>query len=295
MKRRTFIKTSLGAGAGFALTNSGCAHINYKEFSYPETPETLELKSELQNRKLTLIDFHIHIRGGMTPGKAVIREKTSGIKSAVLENFGREWPLKNSADLAIFISESKQAKINGSPVPVGIQVNDRDWYRQIDKITFDRLDYVLADTMIMGTTSDGLPERLWKDDVRIDNPEEWMQRYLQHNLTILDEPVTILANPTYLPKCIAHLYDKLWTDERMEQVISKAISNTVAIEIQLETDFARERFLRKAKTMGAVFSFGSNNFTAETKNVSNWLKAIQMLDLKQDDILTTPKKLIYPV
>ncbi len=42
---------------------------------------------------LTLTDYHIHIRGGMTLEKAVLRQEQSGIRSAVLENFGREWPL----------------------------------------------------------------------------------------------------------------------------------------------------------------------------------------------------------
>ena len=292
MNRRTFIGTSLGAG--FALANSGCILTKPREFVYPESPEFNELQRELEERDLTITDYHIHIRGGMTPQKAIQREKCNGIKSAVLENFGREWPLKTSRDLDAFISICRKVKTSGTPLPVGIQVNDRDWHRQIDKTTFQRLDYVLADTMIMGTTSEGKPRRLWKDGVVIDRPETWMQDYMHHNLGVLDEPVTILANPTYLPKCIAHLYDKLWTDERMEKLIAKAIEKKVAVEIQLETKFARERFLRKAHEMGAIFSFGSNNFTDKTKDVSNWLRAIQLLDLSQKDILTTPKKLVYP-
>ena len=292
MKRRTFVKTTLSAGLGIPVFNSGCIHTKPESFVYPESPEFTELQAELENRGLTLTDFHIHIRGGMTAEKAAIREKTCGIRSAVLENFGREWPLKSGTELSTFISMCKKVKIKGTPIPVGIQVNDRDWHRHIDKPTFERLDYVLADTMIMGITKEGKPRRLWKDDVLIANPEEWMQKYLQHNLTILDEPVTILANPTYLPKCIAHLYDTLWTDKRMEKVIAKAITKKVALEVQLETKFASERFLKKAKAMGAVLSFGSNNFTDKTKNVSNWLTAIRLLDLKQGDILTNPKKLV---
>ena len=294
MKRRTFIKTTIGAGAGITAIGSGCIHTEPQDFTYPETPEFLELQGELKQRNLILTDFHIHMRGGMTGKKAAVRERTCGIKSAVLKNFGREWPLKNSTDLAAFINENKRVEINNSPIPTGIQVNDRDWYRQIDKSTFSRLTYVLADTMIMGVTKEGKPRRLWKDDVLIEKPELWMEQYLQHNLSILDEPVTILANPTYLPKCIAHLYDQLWTDKRMEEVISKAIQNKVALEVQLETKFARQRFLKKAKDMGGVFSFGSNNFTAKTKNVSNWLTAIRLLDLQQKDVLTTPKRLVYP-
>lgn len=292
MKRRTFLGNTVGAGA--ALFSGGCASMaSRREYVYPQTPLFRELQSELRRRSLVLTDFHIHIRGGMTPRKAVIREKISGIGSAVLENFGREWPLKSDADLAAFITECKQCEINGGTLPVGIQVNDRDWHRQLSRESFARLDYALADTMIMGVTAEGKPRRLWLEDVVIDDPQTWMIEYMRHNLQILDEPITILANPTYLPKCIAHRYDELWSDSRMEALIAKAVANEVALEIQLESDFARERFLRKAKRMGALFSFGSNNFTDKTKDVSNWLRAIRLLDLQQSDLLTAPKKLPY--
>lgn len=294
MNRRTFIKTSLIAGLGMPALSRDSVATPPESYVYPETDEFKKLRMELNARGLVLTDFHIHIRGGMTPEMAAIREKVGGIKSCVLENFGREWPLKTSRDLDAFITKCKKVKIEGKPIRVGIQVNDRDWFRQIDRPTFERLDFVLADTMIMGVTKEGKPQRLWLKDVVIDDPEVWMQKYLRHNLQILDEPISILANPTYLPQCIAHLYDKLWTDERMALVIAKAIDKKIALEVQLETNFARKRFLLLAKQMGAVFSFGSNNFTEKTKNVSNWLMAIRLLNLPQKNILTHPPRLVYP-
>ena len=61
---------------------------------------------------------------------AAEREKASGIRSGVLENHGREWPLCTNEILAKFIAESKKPRVDGRALPVGIQVNDRDWYRQ---------------------------------------------------------------------------------------------------------------------------------------------------------------------
>ena len=58
-----------------------------------------------------------------------------------------------------------------------------------------------------------------------------MKRYVRHNLRVLSEPITILANPTYLPNSIKDKYDQLWTDQRMRQVIQAAIDNRVALEI----------------------------------------------------------------
>ncbi|MDA3924489.1 MAG: hypothetical protein PF904_07315 [Kiritimatiellae bacterium] len=293
MKRKSFIKLSFSAGLALPILQSGCASTSKRPYLYQGTDTFNAGMQDVRKRGLALTDFHIHIRGGMTPEKAAARETASNIKSAVLENFGREWPLKSSSDLAAFIDTCKETKVNNTPLPVGIQVNDRDWYKLIDRKTFERLDYVLADTMIMGLTAEGNPRRLWKDDVIIDNPQAWMDLYLQHNLRILDEPVTILANPTYLPKCIANLYDELWSDERMQKVIAKSIQKKVALEVQAESHFPQKRFLKIAKSMGAVFSFGSNNFTDKTKDPANWFNAIQLLNLQQENLLTHPKKLVY--
>lgn len=174
---------------------------------------------------LTITDYHIHIRGGMTVEKAIAREEQTGIRSAVLENFGREWPLASNADLAAFLDGCDRACAGGRRVPVGIQVNDRDWFSVIDPALRTRLDFVLADSMIMGTTAEGKPRRLWLPDVVIEDPAAWMVRYLAHNLQILDEPISILANPTYLPRCIEQQYDALWTESRMRQVIAKAVTH----------------------------------------------------------------------
>jgi len=277
-------------------------------------PRTGDFQNHMQYANLcriSLTDWHIHIRGGMTPDKAVNRQMMSGIKSAVLENFGREWPLSNNFALAKFIMDSRKLTSipqyrdragelrfehdllislenityrKPDPLPVGIQVNDRDWYRQIDPRLYEQLDFVLADTMIMGVTAEGKPQRLWLPDVKIDDADAWMEEYMAHNLRILDEPVSILANPTYLPPCISNQYERLWTEDRMRQVIAKAIANNVALEIQAESPYPKPAFIRLAKQMGAKFCFGTNNSDDKAKDLSTWFNAIEQLDLRPSDI-----------
>lgn len=257
-------------------------------FTYPKTAAFQQELATVKGKGLTLTDYHIHIRGDMTLEKAFQRQEQSGINSAVLENFGREWPLADNATLKVFIDSHSQPLPNGRRLPVGIQVNDRDWFSRIDPVLFKRLDFVLADTMILGVTSEGKPRRLWLPDVTIDDPEAWMVAYLAHNLRILDEPISILANPTYLPPCIASLYDQLWTEDRMRQLIAKAVAKGVALEIQAGSEFPKPAFLKLAKQMGAKFSFGSNNFDDKTKDLSRWFQAIALLDLTPAD-LWSPK------
>jgi len=262
-------------------------------FLYPQTDAFKQELANVRVKGLILTDYHIHIRGGMTWEKAVQRQEQSDIRSAVLENFGREWPLTDNAKLKDFIDLHSQPLPNGQRLPVGIQVNDRDWFIQIDPVLRKRLDYVLADTMILGVTAEGKPRRLWLPGVTIEDPDAWMLEYLAHNLRILDEPISILANPTYLPPCIAQHYDRLWTEERMRQVIAKAVAKGVALEVQAGSDFPKPAFLKLAKSMGAKFSFGTNNFDDKTKDLARWFEAIQLLDLKPAD-LANPKLAALP-
>ena len=248
---------------------------------------TAAFKQELANARLkglTLTDYHIHLRGGMTLEKAAQRQDQSGIRSAVLENFGREWPLADNAKLKDFIDAHSPPISNGQHLPLGIQVNDRDWFTQIDPALRQRLDFILADTMIMGVTAEGTPRRLWLPGVTIEDPAAWMVEYLAHHRRILDEPISILANPTYLPPCLAPLYDRLWTEERMRQVIAQAVAKGIALEIQAGSDYPKPAFLKLAKAMGAKFSFGSNNFDDKTKDLARWFEAIALLDLKPADL-----------
>ena len=284
IQRRDFI--CLGA-AGVALAARAAqpaTPLEQADFRYGLTRVNDVLAKECARRGITITDWHIHLRGGMTAEMAAEREKASGIRSGVLENHGREWPLCTNEILAAFIAESKKPRVDGRPLPVGVQVNDRDWYRQISPENRAALDYVLADTMIMGVGDDGKPQRLWQLKKPIADADAWMKRYMAHNLQVLDEPISILANPTYLPTCLSGEYDRLWTEDRMRQVIEKAVAKGIALEIQAEPPFPRAKFFKLAKKMGAKFSFGTNNFNPKVKDLSRWLEVIDWLDLTGDDI-----------
>jgi histidinol phosphatase-like PHP family hydrolase len=236
---------------------------------------------------LPFIDHHIHLRGGMTVEKAMDRQAVTGINSGVLENLGTGWPIVTDEQLKAFIDNAA-----GKPVYVGVQVNDRDWHTKHAPELLKRLDYVLADTMIMAMPNDDSPPvKLWMPELyKIEDPEAWMERYMRHNLRVVSEPISILANPTYLPPAVKDLYDKLWTDERMKQLIQKAIDNHVALEFQAKSEFPKERFIRMAKAMGAKFSFGSNNFDDKPINMTRCLDAIEKYGLTKDDLFVPQRK-----
>ncbi len=236
---------------------------------------------------LPMIDYHVHLRGGMTVEKAMDRQAVTGVNLGVLRNLGAGWPIENEDQLRAFLDSVK-----GRPLFVGLQVNDRDWMKRHSAELLARLDYVLGDTMIMPMPRDDSPPvKLWMaDQYKIEDAEAWMERYVRHNLRVLSEPITILANPTYLPPPVKDQYERLWTDERMGKLIQAAIDNNVALEINARSGLPHERFIRMAKKMGAKFSFGTNNFDDRPIDMSRCFEAVDRYGLTQDDLYVPEPK-----
>jgi hypothetical protein len=230
---------------------------------------------------IPMIDFHIHLRGGMTLQKAMDRQAVLGLNAGVLKNIGTGWPIETDDQLREFLDG-----VEGLPLFVGLQVNDRDWMTKHSAELLERLDYVLGDTMIMPMPNDhSAPVKLWlADRYKIDDSQAWMERYVQHNLRVLAEPITILANPTYLPPPVKDQYEQLWTEARMRKVIQAAVDNNVALEINGSSGLPSDRFIALAKQMGAKFSFGSNNFNDKPINMTRCFEAITKHGLTKNDM-----------
>jgi len=243
------------------------------------------LKDHLMDRfagaYIPLIDYHIHLRGGMTADKAMDRQAFTGVNSGVLRNIGKGWPIETDKQLREFIESVK-----GKPLFIGLQVNDRDWMDKHSPELLSRLDFVLGDTMIMPMPNDDSePVKLWMaDQYTIDDAQQWMERYVRHNLRVLAEPITVLANPTYLPPPVKDRYEELWTDERMRRIIQAAVKNHVALEINAKSGLPSERFIRMAKEMGAKFSFGTNNFDDRPTDMTRCFEAIDHYGLTKNDL-----------
>jgi len=242
----------------------------------------------IASANVPVIDFHIHLRGGMNIQKAMDRQAVTGINVGVLRNIGKGWPIETDDQLREFLDSVKDR-----PVFVGLQVNDRDWMDKHSSDLLKRLDFVLGDTMIMPMPNDDSePVKLWMaDQYSIDDPEAWMERYVQHNLRVLAEPITILANPTYLPALVKDMHDKLWTDERMRRIIQAAVDNNVALEINARSGLPHDNFIRLAKEMGAKFTFGSNNFDDRPIDMTRCFEAVERYGLtKKDMYVPAPKR-----
>jgi histidinol phosphatase-like PHP family hydrolase len=163
------------------------------------------------------------------------------------------------------------------PVFVALQGEGREWVKLVSKQTIAKFDYVFTDAMTF-TDDDGRRMRLWINeevgDIR--DKQRFMEMYVDRIAGVLNhEPIDIYANPTFLPDQLAAEYDALWTPQRMDRVIEAASSNGVAIEINNRYRIPSANFIRRAKTAGVKFSFGTNNAGVNLGRLEYGIRMVQ--------------------
>ncbi len=219
------------------------------------------LKSDPPKTDLPLMDLHVHLtydaqspenNAPLAYEKASELSKEMGVIFGIAEEFGNDNLQVNDSLLLDRINLAKQNLLY-----LGLQVSRRDWPQIFSKEALQQVDYILADAMIF-PNKEGEMLRIWVPGMPLGEPQEFMERYVAHNLEVLSEPITIWANPTYLPDVLVSRYDELWTDVRMKKLIDAAVNNKVAIEINSRYRIPNAKFIKMAKAAGAHFTFGTN-------------------------------------
>ena len=227
-----------------------------------------------------LINFHAHLKGGLTLPEALAQARQSGVNFGIAVNCGLGFSITNDAGIEAFLKT-----MQGQPAFVGMQAEGREWRKLFSPAAVSRFDYIFTDAMTF-FDREGRRTRLWlKDEVTVGDKQAFMDMLVARTLTILnEEPIDIYVNPTFLPEVIAAEYDQLWTPERMQPVIAAAVQHGVAIEINSRYRIPSLAFLKLAKKAGAKFSFGTNNTGAEVGRVDYCLEVAKALNLTADDM-----------
>jgi hypothetical protein len=210
----------------------------------------------LGDRNIPLVDYHIHLRPGLTLEQALTHSRLHGIQYGIAVNCGKGNAVQDD-DAARRFAES----LKGQPVFVAMQAEGREWTQMFSRRAVALFDYVFTDSMTW-TDNRGRRMRLWipAEVGSIADAQEFMETLVERTVGILErEPIDIYVNPTFLPDAIAKDYDALWTEERMKKVIGAAVGNRVALEINNRYRLPSATFLRVAKEAGCKFAFGTNN------------------------------------
>ncbi len=252
------------------------------EQSLSAAPDSLtKVVDQLNDKEFPLIDFHTHLKGGLTMDQAVKHAQLIGCNYGVAANCGLKFPVTNDSTLNAYFHAIKD-----EPVFKAMQCEGREWVTLFSPKIIAQFDYIFTDAMTW-TDLKGRRMRLWMpDETFVDNDEKFMDLLVSKiESELSNEPVDIHANPTFLPAKLAPDYDRLWTPERMDRVITVLKTYDVALEINSRFKIPSIAFIKRAKAAGVKFSFGTNNGSNnDLGRLEYCLKALKEAGLTKDDM-----------
>jgi len=240
-----------------------------------------DIIDSLNQREFPLIDFHVHLKGGLTMDQAVAHAKENGFCYGVAANCGLKFPVTNDSTLNSYLSS-----IQKEPVFKAMQCEGREWVTLFTPEAVAGFDYIFTDAMTW-TDYKGRRLRLWiPEETFVDNDQQFMDMLVGKIEAILDgEPVDIHVNPTYLPAQLIARYDELWTKDRMDRVINALVRNQTALEINSRFKLPSIGFIKRAKAAGVKFTFGTNNAKNDDLGRLEYsIKAIREAHLTTEDM-----------
>jgi hypothetical protein len=257
------------------------------------TDDTGELLTLLNQQGFPVIDYHSHLKGGLTIDQILQHGRTNGYNYGIAPNCGLNFPVTNDSTLKAYYNN-----IENEPVFKAMQCEGREWITLFTPEIIARYDYIFTDAMTW-TDHKGRRLRLWiPEETFVDDEQQFMDMLTgKIEAIISQEPVDIYVNPTYLPASLAASYDRLWTTERMDRVIRVLKENDVALEINARFKIPSIAFIKKAKAAGLKFTFGTNNAdNTDLNRLEYCLEMIREAGLTAEDIFlpqpSTEKKVM---
>lgn len=240
----------------------------------------------LEDAGYEIVDYHGHLKGGLTMDQLLDHAKKTGIDYGVAFNAGVGFPITDDSTLEATLLQYKQY-----PVFLAMQAEGREWVDIFSEDKIAMFDYVFTDAMTW-TDSKGRRMRLWmNDEVFVDDKDDFMDQLVDQIVFIMnEEPIDLYVNSTFLPEVLQDEYDELWTNERMDRVIDAAVANNIAIEINSRYKIPSATFIKRARAAGVKFSMGTNN---TDNNLGTLDYSIQMIDecgLEPGDFFKPKKK-----
>ncbi|NJK94630.1 MAG: DUF1080 domain-containing protein [Bacteroidales bacterium] len=238
-----------------------------------------KLITGLHAQYFPLIDFHVHLKGGLTIEDVVALSQKLGINFGVAANCGLHFPVTNNRELNAYLNS-----IQNAATYKGMQAEGREWMTLFSPDTAARFDYIFTDAMTW-TNKNGKRLRLWiKEETEVGNPEDFMEELVSKIEHIVQEPIDIYVNSSFIPEEIQSQYNQLWTAERMDRVIKALVKNNVALEINSRYKIPSIEFLKRAKSAGVKFTFGTNNTGKDDINYEYCFEVLEKVGLTTSDM-----------
>lgn len=240
-----------------------------------QTDEIIRLHQE----DFPVLDYHVHLKGGLTHQMAAIQSRKTGINYAIGLNCGVGFPVERDEQVLEFLDTMRT-----KPFILAMQAEGREWLTNFSPEVRDEFDYVFTDGLTF-TDHKGRRTRLWiPEETWIDNEQKYMDMIVDVICKVLQEPVDIYVNPCFLPQAMSDRYDYFWTEERMNKFVDALAKSGKALEINELYKIPSKAIILKAKAAGVKFTFGTNNVTPEVSMLPYSLRMKKECGLTASDM-----------
>lgn len=251
----------------------------------PAIDEQSDAIIRLQQRNFPVIDYHVHLKGGLTKEMAHAMSMNYGINYGVAPNAGEGGVGRMLADDKEVYEYYEEVK----PLPFlcGVQGEGRRWTSTFSQEALGIFDYLFTDAMTIRDHKNRNSRIYRAEEVHYDGltKEQYMDIIVEQTVKILtNEPADIFANPTFIPDEMNVDYDKYWTDERIEKVLDVLECHNIALEINPRYKIPSFKIISLAKERGLKFTFGTNNVDANFGKLEYCIEAIEKCGITADDI-----------
>ena len=251
----------------------------------PPVDEQNDAIIRLQQQNFPVIDYHVHLKGGLTKEIAHALSMNYGINYGVAPNAGEGGVGRMLADDKEVYEYYEEVK----PLPFlcGVQGEGRKWTATFSQEALGIFDYLFTDAMTIMDHKNRNSRIYRAEEVHYDGvtKEQYMEQIVDQTVKILtNEPADIFANPTYIPEDMQADYDKLWTDERINRVLDVMKEHSIALEINPRYKIPSLKIIQMAKDRGLKFTFGTNNVDANFGKLEYCIEAIEQCGITTDDL-----------
>lgn len=285
-KGGVYVKGAAGAVhfKDFKITSLAADAVNPCD-TLPPVDEQNDAIIRLQQKDFPVIDYHVHLKGGLSKEQAHAMSMNYGINYGVAPNAGEGGVgrmLANDDEVYEYFDEVKPL-----PFLCGVQGEGRKWTATFSQEALGVFDYLFTDAMTI-IDHKGRNSRIYRpEEVIMDgiSKDKYMERIVDQTVLILtNEPADIFANPTYIPDDMNEEYAKYWTDERVDRVLDVLDEYDIALEINPRYMIPSLDIISKAKARGIKFTFGTNNVDANFGKLEYCIEAIEKCDITVDDL-----------
>ena len=251
----------------------------------PDIDEQNDNIIRLQQQNFPVIDYHVHLKGGLTKEMAHAMSMNYSINYGVAPNAGEGGVgrmLANDQEVYEYYEEVKPL-----PFLCGVQGEGRKWTATFSQEALGTFDYLFTDAMTIMDHKNRNSRIYRAEEVHYDGvtKEQYMEQIVDQTVKILtNEPADIFANPTYIPEDMQADYDQYWTDERINRVLDVMKEHSIALEINPRYMIPSLKIIRMAKERGLKFVFGTNNVDANFGKLEYCIEAIKECGITIDDL-----------